>query len=187
MSLEVEYERPYQKNEPENLQSIILKGPFFNIRAMYPEKLIRTILLKHLENFVRCASECEYEIVLRNEKDNKIWEDNYSIYLPTQVKDHKKIKELEYNNYKFHKIDVLTITVYNSIKDFHPIFYKKYIPKPMITTKILYQIYKNFDNFKHLACEYTCLDINRIRNCKNTNPVSRYICYNLYSKIQIHI
>ena len=46
MSLEVEYERPYQRNEPENLQNIILKGYFFNIRSMYPEKLIRTILLK---------------------------------------------------------------------------------------------------------------------------------------------
>ena len=46
MSLEVEYERPYQRSEPENLQNIILKGYFYNIRSMYPEKLIRTILLK---------------------------------------------------------------------------------------------------------------------------------------------
>ena len=92
---------------------------------MYPEKLIRTILLKHNEKVVRYAVECEYEIVLRNEQDNKIWENNFTIYLPPQVKNHRKIKELEYNNYKFHKIDVLTITVYNSIKDFHPIFYKK--------------------------------------------------------------
>ena len=104
---------------------------------MYPEKLIRTILLKHKEKFVRYVAECEYEIVLRNEQDNKIWESNFSIYLPPQIKNHRKIKELEYNGYKFHKIDILTITVYNSIKDFHPIFYKKYIPKPMIATKIL--------------------------------------------------
>ena len=94
MSLEVEYERPYQRNEPENLQSIILKGHFFNIRAMYSEKLIRTILLKHQENFVRYASECEYDIVRRNEKDNKFWEDNYSIYLRPQVKNHKKNKRI---------------------------------------------------------------------------------------------
>ena len=52
MSLEVEYERPYQRNEPENLQNIILRGYFYNIRSMYPEKLIRTILLilKHQKN-----------------------------------------------------------------------------------------------------------------------------------------
>ena len=181
MSLEVEYERPYQRNEPESLQNIILKGHFYNIRSMYPEKLIRKILLKHQEKFVRYVAECEYEIVLRNEQDNKIWESNFTIYLTPQVKNHRKIKELEYNGYKFHKIDVLTITVYNSIKDSHPIFYKKHIPKPMIATKMLQLIDKNFDNFKHLACEYSCLDLNRIRNCKNTNPVTRNICYKLYS------
>ena len=181
MSLQIEYERPYRRNEPESLQNIILKGYFYNIRAMYPEKLIRTILLKHQEKFVRYAAECEYEIVLRNEHDNKIWENNFSIHLPPQIKNHRKIKELECNGYKFHKIDIITITVYNSIKDFHPIFYKKFIPKPMIATKILQQIDKIFDSFKHLACEYNCLDLNQIRNCKNTSPVTRYICYKLYS------
>ena len=181
MSLEVEYERPYQRNESESLQNFILRGYFYNIRAMYPEKLIRTILLKHQEKFVCYAAECEYEIAFRNEQDNKIWESNYIIFLPPQIKNHRKIKELEYNNYKFHKIDTLTITVYNSIKDIHPIFYKKYIPKPMIATKILQQKDKNFDSFKHLVCEYNCLDLNRIRNCKNTNPITRYVCYKLYS------
>ena len=43
---ENKYERPYQKNEPESLQKIILKGYFYNIRSMYAEKLITTILLK---------------------------------------------------------------------------------------------------------------------------------------------
>ena len=98
-------------------------------------------------------------------KDEKIWE-IFIIYLPPQIKNHKKIKELEYNDYKFYKIDTLNITIYNSIKDIHPIFYKKYIPKPMIATKILQQIDKNFNSFKHLACENNCLDLNRIRNCK---------------------
>ena len=94
MSLEVEYERPYQRNKPESLQNIILKGYFYNIRSIYPEKLIRTILLKHQEKFVRYASDCEYEIVFRNEKDNKIWENNFTICLPPQVKNHRKTKEL---------------------------------------------------------------------------------------------
>ena len=182
MALQIEYERSYQRNEPESLQNTILKGYFYNIRAMYPENLIRTILLIHKEKFVRYAAECEYEIVLRNEQANKIWESNFTIYLPPQVKNHRKIRELEYNGYKFHKTDILTTTVYNSIRDFHPIFYKKHIPKPMIATKILQQIDKIFDNFKHLACEYNCLDLNRIRNCKNTNPITRYVCYKLYSK-----
>ena len=97
MSLEVEYERPYQRNESENLQNIILKGYFYNIRSMYPEKLIRTFLLKHQEKFVRYTAESEYEIVLKNKQDNKLWENNFSIYLPPQDKNHRKIKELEYN------------------------------------------------------------------------------------------
>ena len=80
MSLEIEYERPYRRNEPEILQNIILKGYFYNIMSMYPEKLIKTILLKHKEKFVRYAAECEYEIVLKNVQDNKIWENNFSIY-----------------------------------------------------------------------------------------------------------
>ena len=175
MSLAVEYEGSYQRKEPESSQNIILQGYFYNIRPMYPEKLNRTILLKHEEKFVRYAAECEYEIAFRNEQDKKIWESNFTINLPPQVNNHRKIKEIEYNGYKFHKIDLLTITVYNSIKDFRPIFYKKYIPKPMLATKMLQQIVRNFDNFKHLACEYNCLDLNRIRNCKNTNPVTR-IC-----------
>ena len=111
MSLEVEYERPYQRNEPESLQNIISKGYFYNIRVMYPEKLIRTILLKHKKKFIRYTAECEYEITFRNEKDNKIWESNFTICLPPQVKNHRKIKQLEYNGYKFQIIDVLTITL----------------------------------------------------------------------------
>ena len=181
MSLEVEYERPYQRNESESLQKIIFKRYFYNTRSMYPGKLIRTILLKHQEKFVRYAAECEYEIAFRNVQVKKIWENNFSIYLPPQVKNHRKIKELEYKGYKYHDIDVLTITIYNSIKDFHPIFYKKFKPKPLIATKILQQIDKNFDYFKYLACEYNCLDLNRIQKCKNTNPITRYICCKLYS------
>ena len=93
MALQVEYERPYQRNEPESLQNIFLKGYFYNIRSMYPENLIRIISLKHQEKFVRYAAECEYEIALRNVQDNKIWENNFSIYLPPQVKNHRKKKK----------------------------------------------------------------------------------------------
>ena len=140
MASEVEYERPYQRKEPESLQNIILNGFFYNIRAMYPKKLIRTILLKHKEKFVCYAAEFEFQIVFRNEEDNKIWESEFTVYLPPQVKNQRKIKELEYNGYKNHKINKLIITTYNSIEDFHPIFYKKHIPKPMIANKKLQQI-----------------------------------------------
>ena len=38
MSLEVEYERRYQRNEPESLQNFIIKYVHYNIKSMYPEK-----------------------------------------------------------------------------------------------------------------------------------------------------
>ena len=38
MNLEVKYERPYRRSVSESLQNIILKGFFYNIMSMYPEK-----------------------------------------------------------------------------------------------------------------------------------------------------
>ena len=38
MSLEIEYERPYQRNEPESLQTIFIKNVRFNIKSIYPQK-----------------------------------------------------------------------------------------------------------------------------------------------------
>ena len=38
MSLQIEYRRPYQINEPESLQNIIIKYVCYNIKWMYPKK-----------------------------------------------------------------------------------------------------------------------------------------------------
>ena len=40
MSLEREYERPYQRNESERLQNNIIKFVRYNIKSKYPEKNI---------------------------------------------------------------------------------------------------------------------------------------------------
>ena len=83
MALQMEYQRPYQRNEPEGLHNIIFKVYFYNIRAMYPEKLFRTISLEQKRKFIRYAAESEYEIAFRNEEDNKIWESIFTFfYLP---------------------------------------------------------------------------------------------------------
>ena len=81
MALQKEYERPYQSKEPERLQIIIFKVYFYNIRAMYPEKLVRTISLEQKRKFIRYAAESEYEIVFRNEEDNKIWESIFYFFV----------------------------------------------------------------------------------------------------------
>ena len=49
----------------------------------------------------------------------------------------------------------------------------------MIAIKMLQQIDKNFDSFKHWGCSFNCLE--EPWKCQNTNPVTRYICYKLYS------
>ena len=48
----------------------------------------------------------------------------------------------------------------------------------MFINKILQLIDKDLNNFKHWGCEFNCLE--EPWNCVNTNPVTRYVCYNLY-------
>ena len=38
MALKISYDRPYQINEPESLQSIIKKYVRYNIKSRYPKK-----------------------------------------------------------------------------------------------------------------------------------------------------
>ena len=126
--------------------------------------------------FVPYTSECEYQLDYRC--NDKPW-GVATFYLDPLFENHRKIKELEKDGYKFHKIERLTITTYNSIKKFNPIFYKKHIPKPMLITNILQLIDKDLDNFKHWVCDFSCLE--QPWCCENNNPVTKYVCYNIYS------
>ena len=149
---------------------------------MYPEKIIDSILNEHVKKFVPYSGECEYQLDYRSkDKDKPLGV--ATIYLPPQIKNHKKIKELEKDGYKFHKIDKLTLITYNSIKQFNPIFYRDHIPKPMLMNKILQLIDRNLDNFKQWGCDFNC--VNQPCNCENNNPVTRYVCYKLYSEVLI--
>ena len=177
MSFETYYDRPYQINEPESLQNIIIKYVCYNIKSRYPKNIITTILYKHTKMFVPYTSECEYRLDYRCK--DKPW-GVATIYLDPLFKNHKKkIKELEKDGYKFHKIGKLTISTYNSIKKFNPIFYRYHIPKPMLMSKILELIDKNLDNFKHWGCDFNCLE--QPWNCEIKNPITTFVCYKLYS------
>ena len=59
MALEIEYERCYQRNEPENLQNKIIKFVRYNIKSLYPEKIIHSILEEHVTKFVPYNGECD--------------------------------------------------------------------------------------------------------------------------------
>ena len=176
MSLEIYYDRPYQINQPESLQNIKINYVHRNIKSMYPKNIITSILYKHMQIFVPYTSECIYELDYRCQ--DKPW-GIATIYLDPLIKTHKKIKELEKDGYKFHKIDKLTISTYNSIKKSNPIFYRDHIPKSMFINQILQIIDKDINNFKHWGCNYNCLE--EPWKCNNNNTVTKYVCYKLYS------
>ena len=176
MSLEIYYDRPYQINEPESLQNFKINYVHRNIKSMYPKNLITSILYKHMQIFIPYTSECVYELDYRCK--DKPW-GIATIYLDPLIRTHKKIKELEKDGYKFYKIDKLTISTYNSIKNFNPIFYRDHIAKSMFINKILQLIDKDIKNFKHWGCDFNCLE--EPLKCNNTNPVTKYVCYKLYS------
>ena len=85
MSLEVEYGRPYQKNEPEILQNIIIKYVRYNSKSMYPEKINSSILDKHAKILEPYTVECEYQSDIRSKDKDKPWGVG-NIYHPIQVK-----------------------------------------------------------------------------------------------------
>ena len=93
MSLEIEYERPYQRNEPESLQKCILKYDRYNIKSMYPEKINSSILDKYAKFFVPYTADCEYQLDFRCKEKDKPWRVT-TTYHQTQDKNHKKSKNL---------------------------------------------------------------------------------------------
>ena len=159
--------------ESENLQNIIMRYEFCNIKSKYPQKLIYKILDENQKRFTYCYSEWKYELPFR---DGEGVETFTTIYHPAQIENHELIKDIEERGYKCW-IRKLIIIFHNSIKYINPEYYKKYILKPMLMTKILQLIDKNLDNFKHWVCDIICLK--QPCYCEN-NPVSRYVCYNLY-------
>ena len=134
MSLEIYYDRPYQLYEPESLQNIKINYIYRNIKSMYLKNIFTSILFKQMQIFVPYTSECIHQLDSRCK--DKPW-GIATIYLNPSIKSHKKIREIEKDGYKFHKIDKLTISTYNSIKNINPIFYRDHTPKSMFLNKIL--------------------------------------------------
>ena len=62
MSLEIEYERRYQKNEPESLQNFFINYVLCKIKSMYPEKLFPSMIDEHVKKFDAYSGECEYQL-----------------------------------------------------------------------------------------------------------------------------
>ena len=73
MSLEIEYERPYQRNEPESLQNVIIENDRYNNKSMYPEKIIHCVLEEHVKKFIPYSGECENRLDYRHTDKDKPW------------------------------------------------------------------------------------------------------------------
>ena len=85
MSLEIEYERPYQTIEPERLQNNIIKYVRDNIKSMYPEKIIHSMIDEHVKKFVPYSG--EYQLDYRSKDKDKPW-GVVTIYHPCIIKNH---------------------------------------------------------------------------------------------------
>ena len=76
----------------------MVKYVCYNIKSMYPKKIITPILYKHAKMFVPYTSDCEYRLDFRCK--DKLW-GVATIYLNPLIKNHKKIKEVEKDGYIF--------------------------------------------------------------------------------------
>ena len=89
MSLEVEYEWTYQRNEPENLQNIVIKYVRYNNKSMYPEKKIHSMIDEHVKKIVPYSGECECQLDYRfKDKDKPLGV--ATLYRPLLNKNHTK-------------------------------------------------------------------------------------------------
>ena len=89
MSLEIEYGRPFQRNEPESLQVIVKNYFRYNNKSMYPEKIIHSMIEENVKKFVSYSGESEYQLDFRNKDKDKPW-GVATIYHPYLIKNHKK-------------------------------------------------------------------------------------------------
>ena len=73
MALEIEYERPYQRIEPESLQINIIKYVRYTIKSMYPAKMFHFMIDEHVKKLVPYIGECQYQLDNRSKDKDKPW------------------------------------------------------------------------------------------------------------------
>ena len=136
MALEIEFERPYQRNEHESLQNTIIKYVRYNIKSMYPERIIHSMIDEHVKKFVPYSDECEYQSVYRSKDEYKPW-GVATISHPPLKRNHNKIRKFEKDGYKFDELNKLgkkhIILLRNSIPFFIRVIYHNLILKLSIT------------------------------------------------------
>ena len=92
MVSEKEYGRPYQRNEPESLQNIIIKNNRYNLKSMYHEKTIHSMIDEHVKRLSPCSGECEYQLDYRSKEKDKPWGVATIYHPPLNINHEKKLK-----------------------------------------------------------------------------------------------
>ena len=88
MCSQIEYEKPYERKEPENLLNIFMKCVYRQIKPRYPQKLLINSSGKHIKMFRPYTAECQNDLEVRckNQPCGVA-----TIYHPIQLKNYGKI------------------------------------------------------------------------------------------------
>ena len=89
MALEREYKRPYQRNETESLQNIIIKYVQYKIKSTYPQTKIHSMVEEHVRKSVPYSGGGEYRLDYRSKDNEKPW-GVATIYHPPLFQNHNK-------------------------------------------------------------------------------------------------
>ena len=119
MVLEVEYNRPFETNEHESLQNIIIKYVCYQIKSRYPQKLLDKISDQQAKMLRPHTTECQNDLEF---KGKYISIGIATVYLPIQVGNLRKISWFEKYDNKFNKIYKLPVHTYKSLKNLNQYF-----------------------------------------------------------------
>ena len=88
--METDYCRQSCAYDSEDSQNVNIKYVRYNIKSMYPQKIISSILDEPQKTFLASSTECEHKLDFRaKDKSLKI----ANTYFPSEVKNQKKSKQ----------------------------------------------------------------------------------------------
>ena len=137
------------KIEDDNI--IVIKYHYNNIEDKSHFNIITDTSYKHKQIFGLFSCVINYLICHRSRQTNE------SILLEhCDIYPHTSPYHYEDFYWEIHSINEIDIITQNLIKNIHPIFYKIWIPKPMMVRKLLLMIDRDFEKYTHWGCRINC-------------------------------
>ena len=136
------------KLEIEDDNNIVITYHYNNIGSKNHLNIITDTIYKHKQIFGLISCVINYLICYRSRQTNELVVlehcDRYT---------HKSQYHYEHFNWEINEIDIIT---QNNIKNNHPIFYKNWVPKPMMVRNLLIMIDRDFEKYTHWGCRINC-------------------------------